>query len=83
MLLHRSEYSAIFVGVVSTEGTPTIGCTYAGRLQKMSNFNVLARPSASLAPARRLHTELAECAHPPRLRYFLRARFLLGFAEQG
>ncbi|QQG41062.1 MAG: hypothetical protein HYV37_01920 [Candidatus Levyibacteriota bacterium] len=31
-----------------------------GRLQKMLNFNVLARPSASLAPAR--HPD------PPRLR---------------
>jgi len=39
----------------------------AGSLQKMSNFIWLARPSASLASARR--------PHPPRLRYFLRARF--------
>jgi len=31
---------------------------FAGRLQKMSNFNVLVLPSASLAPARR--------PHPPR-----------------
>jgi hypothetical protein len=49
----------------------------------MSNFNVLARPSASLAPARRLYTELAVCAHPPRLRYFLRARFFLLAVARG
>ena len=41
---------------------------FAGGLSKMSNFLLLARPSASLAPARR--------PHPPRLRSFLRAKFI-------
>jgi len=72
---HKKPFASLRARAGARATTPKTGgeSQSVDRLQKMSNFNVLARlaPLGSLAPARR--------PHPPRLRYFLRARFLLGY----